>query len=523
MPRFSRKLFLSAVLAATTGMTGAVRAAEPVELPGQINQITTDVVEQVFQQPVSLTTQLAEAGVCGAAACGAGCQSDAGCGCDGSNWLQDALDKPLLSDYRNMQIGDCLTASVGGEIRYRFMDESNRLRPGGPGDSSYDLWRITPYMELNYGDSITGYIQAIDASIFNSDLPITGIDENRTDLLQFYIDAELAQLGNGKLRGRVGRQFLKYGSQHLVSPLGWSNTFRNFEGAKLYYQSENWDIDGFWTRPVNAAAGNIFRPTSADRSDQSRTFSGVYSTYKGLQNATLDLYWLYLDENADNPARLDGQRHTFGGRYARKDAHKDACGNVVGTLALEVEGAFQVGEHETFQAGVNEDIEAAMFHTSLAYTFNQMPWTPTVTGLFYWASGDDNPGDGENNNFNTLFPLGHAHWGIIDNLNGSNLLDYSLQASVKPTDKLTLVSAFHWFVQDAAASPIFNVAGAPFASSAADKDIGTELDLIATYAVSKTLQVQAGYQWFWYGDAVNNSASARDDADQFYLMTTWSF
>lgn len=517
-----RHLLVAAVLAA--GWNSA-SASEPAEQPPLV-RTAIDSVDQVFQQPVSLTSHLADEG-----ACGAGCQSD---GCSAGDTASSSCpldsyfgDEPLLSSLRNVPLNDCWTVSVGGELRHRYMDESNRLRPGGPGDSTYDLWRITPFVELKGGDDFTAYVQAIDATIFNRNLPVTGIDENRADLLQYYVDMTVAEAEGGKVRARVGRQFLKYGSQHLVSPLGWSNTFRNFEGIKLYYKGENWDIDGFVTRPVNAAAGNIFRPTSADHPDASRTFSGIYSTYKGLENGTLDLYWLYLDEENDRGNRIDGERHTFGGRYQGQTVMTDECGNKSGTLTYEFEGAFQVGNSETFLGAANEDIEAGMFHTAIGYTFNQVAWTPTIKGVFYYASGDDNPGDGENNNFNTLFPLGHAYWGIIDNLNGSNLLDYSIQGIVKPTSKLTLVSQLHWFEKDEAATPIFNVAGAPFPGAGpttGDTDIGTELDLIATYQVSKTLQIQAGYSWFWYGDAVSNEPGiARGDADQFYLMTTWSF
>lgn len=408
------------------------------------------------------------------------------------------------------------------------MSEQDRLRPGGPGTSTYDLWRITPWVEMKYGESITGSVQAIDASIFNEELNITAIDENRADLLQYYVDANIGEVCDGKLNVRVGRQFLKYGSQHLVSPLGWANTFRNFEGVKLYYTSADWNIDGFWTKPVNGASGNVFRPTSFDHPDASRNFSGIYSTYKGMKNATLDLYWLLVDEDNERGNRIDGERHTFGARYARKSVTKDTCGNAVGTMAFELEGAFQVGEGETFLGAVNEDIGAGMIHTNLSYTWNQAPWTPTIKGVFYWGSGDDDPGDGENTSFDTLFPLGHAYWGIIDNLDGSNLFDYSIQGSVKPMDKLTVVAALHWFEKDEAATPIFNVAGAPFpggATTTGDTDIGTELDLIATYAASKTLSVQVGYSWFWYGDAVDTAAAPlpRDDANQLYVMTTWSF
>lgn len=522
MPRFSKRMFLSAVLAATTGLATSASAAEPFDGSGSTAASTPGSIEHAFGQTTTSADQVRQTGAIGDATNGV--FGTLGDGYEtGQGWLQSVLDKPLLADYRNVQVADCLTGSVGGEIRYRYIDEDNRLRPGGPGASTYDQWRITPWMQLNYNDAITAYVQAIDASTFSEDLPITPIDENRSDLLQYYIDASLTNIGDGNLSVRVGRQFLQYGSQHLVSPLGWGNTYRNFEGIKLAYTSDTWDIDGFWTRPVNGAAGNTFRPTKFDTPDASRTFSGVYSTYKGFPNAKFDMYWLFLDENNDNPARLDGQRHTIGGRLDRKIVLTDCCGNTTGTIGFEAEGAIQAGHHEYFQAGVNESIWAAMFHSKLSYTANNEPWTPTIAGVFYWASGDSTPGDGENNNFSTLYPLGHAYWGIIDNLNGSNLFDYSVQSTVKPTDKLTLVTATHWFFQDETASPIFNVAGAPVAQSGTDAGIGTEIDLIATYQLAKTLQVEAGFQWFWYGDAVNNGPSARGDADQFYLMTTWTF
>lgn len=124
--------------------------------------------------------------------------------------------------------------------------------------------------------------------------------------------------------------------------------------------------------------------------------------------------------------------------------------------------------------------------------------------------------------------MGHAYWGIIDNLNGQNLLDYSLQGSVKPSSKLTLVSALHWFEKAESSDPIYNVAGAPLPNPGApgttDKDIGTEVDLIATYQAAKNLQLQTGYSWFFYGDAVTQDAAInRGDAEFFYFMSTLNF
>ncbi|GEM_PF-1065441 len=576
-----RKILLRAVLGAFTAVSASAQADDP-SVGGRAAQTGARVeaeqaaVAPLFERPVNVTSELttrltthladAPAGTSGSASAAtfhaklmgwsstsAACASSPTCGetvhsklmgwgspsdacatssdCDGTidDWLDDLdSDRPLLADFRNVCLGNGVTASVGGEARFRHMNEDMRLRPGGPARSTYDLWRIVPHLELKYGECITGYVQAIDASIFNEDLPVTAIDRNRADLLQYYVDVALGDVGCGTVHARGGRQFLKYGSQHLISPLAWGNTYRNFEGVKLYYTSDDWDIDGFWTQPVNGAAGNVFRPTSFDHPDVSRYFSGIYSTYKGLDNAVLDVYWLFLDEDNDKVNRIDGERHTIGARYDGKTVTKDCCGKVLNTVTFELEGAYQFGDSESFLSAVDEDIDAGMLHSSIGYTMNQVMWSPTIKGVFYWASGDDNPGDGENNNFNTLFPLGHAYWGILDNLDGSNLFDYSIQAIVKPSRKLTLLSAIHWFEKDESASPIFNVAGTPFpggATTNGDKDIGSELDLIATYAHSELLQIQFGYSWFWYGEAVTQAAAPlpRGDASQLYFMTTYAF
>tara|TARA_R110002072_G_scaffold155657_2_gene306049 strand:+ start:84039 stop:85817 length:1779 start_codon:yes stop_codon:yes gene_type:complete len=528
-----KRLFSMAIFAASLALsTTGTRASEPsifpvTEIPSAPAAEETqsdDLIGKFHSQQTSFTSLLAEAPACGSGTCGAsqGCDGGSSGSLDGCPLFSD---EPLLGSLKNMQIGCDWTLSVAGELRYRYMDEEGRLRPGGAARTTYDLWRFTPSIELKQGDAFTAFVQAIDASIFNEELPITGIDENRSDLLQFYADFKIAEGEDGTLRGRVGRQFLQYGSQHLVSPLGWSNTFRNFEGVKLYYTSDDWNIDAFATRPVNGAAGNIFRPTSADHPDASRFFSGVYTTWKGTENQTLDLYWLWSNEDNDNGAVIDGDRHTIGARWEGKQAIKE-CDKVVGTWNWELEGAYQFGE-ESFRGGIDEDIEAGFVSSVLGYTWNDVAWTPSLKGVFWYGTGDDNPGDGTNNTVSTLFPLGHAHWGIIDNFNGSNLLDYSLQGSVKPTSKLTVVSALHWFDKAEASDTIYNVAGAALpvgAPGSTSKDLGTELDIVATYQATTNLQLQAGYSWFWYGDAVTQDpALNRQDADFFYFMSTLKF
>lgn len=456
-----------------------------------------------------------------------------GTGCGGAGYGSSVLgkdsllfsDKPLLNQFRDQTLFGDVTYSVGGELRYRYMDERNRLRPmGNVRRDTYQLWRFTPFLEVG-NDWIKGYVQAIDASAFNEDLPILPIDQNRWDLLQYYVDARLLELEGGNVRGQVGRMFLKYGDQRLISPLGWANTFRNFEGGKLYYAGDNWNIDAFVVRPNNgAASAPAFRPNSFDHPDQSITFSGVYATYKKARNGTVDLYWLWNDEAEPVANRQIGNRHTIGARYAGTCAHKSGD-EAVRTYLWDLQGAYQFGEDVFGPLVVEQDVNAGFVSAIGGVTFNQVPWSPTIKGLFWWGSGDDNPNDGEINTVNTLYPLGHAYWGLIDNFNGSNLIDYSLQASVTPVKKVTLASHYHWFDKASQNDFIYNIAGAPLGNTTTNsRQIGNELDLLATYQVNENLQLQAGYFWFWYGNAVDNQAAlARADAHQFYFMTTWGF
>jgi hypothetical protein len=404
------------------------------------------------------------------------------------------------------------------------MDESNRFRPGGPAESDYQLWRFTPFMKVDYNGLFEGYVQAIDASAFGYDAPLSpiGIDVNRSDLLRAYVGVKIADIeGGGNLKYRYGRQFLKYGSQHLLSPLGWSNTYRNFEGHKLVYSSGDWDIDGFHMHSVNAAAGGPFRPVSFDQPVQSRTVTGIYTTYKGMQNSTLDLYWLWSREDIPVVNRMDGNRHTIGARYAGSRAVSECC-EPTGTWKWDIEGAWQFGKDD-FLTGVDQNVNAGFVSALAGYTFNSARWSPTINGIFYWGSGDSDPADGEINTVHTLYPLGHAYWGIIDNFSGQNLLDFGVSGTVKPTEKLTLLAAWHAFQAAENTDFMYNVAGAPFALAPGENELGTEVHLVGTYGFSKNVNVQLGYSWFFYGDAVNNSAFARPDASQLYVQTTLTF
>lgn len=417
---------------------------------------------------------------------------------------------------------DASTLTFGGELRHRYMDEDNRLRPRNPGDpneSTYHLIRWRNWIDFKMGDAFRVYVEMLDASIHDNELFPLPIDVNRWNIQDLFIDAKIAELDDKPVYLRAGRQDLQYGAQRLVSPLDWSNTRRNFEGFKLMSKGDVWDVDMFATRPVNTATGRSLQEFDheRDKADSSRWFSGVYSTYKGIQGHAFDLYWLWLQTDAanHNVNLADGNRHTVGLRWTTKGEVYDDCGQLSHVWTTDTEGGYQFGSDN------GQDVQAGFFTTKTGVTLSQLPWKPNITGLFYWGSGDDDPNDNTNNTFDVYFPLGHAYWGIIDNLSGQNLIDYSVQGSVSPTEKLTVVGAMHWFDLATQNDRLYNVANVPLGGTGNGTDIGTEFDLIGTYKFNPNFNVQVGYSWFWNQDVVN--ALGRGDANQLYVQTTFKY
>lgn len=450
------------------------------------------------------------------------CSESCGCSLDVHELFNRvAGDDSIFGDLKGRKAGG-MTYSVGGELRHRFMNERNRFRPPGPGgrlDYQYSLWRFNPYMQMQFTDRVGGYVEAIEAAAFSEDpndrnYDPVGIDVNRLDFLRYYGELKLFDEGGKTLKYRYGRQFLKYGGQRLLSPLAWSNTYRNFEGHKLLYSGSDWNVDAFMMKSVNAAAGGSgFNDVGLDSADEDRWISGLYSTWKGIEGADVDLYWLYFNERNDNAARMDGERHTIGTRFAGGQPVKE-CGKVVGTWAWEFEGAYQFGR-DTF--GTNSaDVSAGMASATVGYTFNSLPWSPGVKGFYYWSSGGD-PTSGDINTFYTMYPLGHAYWGLIDNFSGQNLQDAGVTFSAKPHKKLAVAVSYHHFEKSSNADNIYNIVGA--AAAGTGSDLGDEWDIVATIPVSKNFNVQLGYFWFFSGSGY----SIRPDATQFYAQTTWKF
>ncbi len=403
--------------------------------------------------------------------------------------------------WKNMPAGHCGdygTVDVGGQVRLRYHHEVGMGQDiSGPGvlrfeDTVHDIMlsRMRLYTNWKANDCTRFYVEGIFADVTDDDgtyLP-RPIDRNFGDFLNAFIDYS-PQDGTTL---RVGRQELLYGAERLISPLDWANTRRTFEGVKLMVAEGDWKVDGFYTHYVPVI------PNELDRADYQQPFYGVYSTYSGWENDSVDLYYIGYDNEHPGEITSDFSLSTFGSRlYGNR-----------GDWLYEMEGGVQIGR----QSGLGLNQDAGFGTAGLGRKMPEHPWKPTVWFYYDYASGNF-PG-GDFNRFNQLFPLAHKYFGFIDAVQRSNIESPNLLLTMKPHQKWDFLIWYWYFMANSGTDIVPSIGGTPI-QSLSRTHFGDELDLLAKYAVGPRSNILFGYSHFWRG----NKILAPKDADFFY--TQW--
>jgi len=437
-------------------------------------------------------------------------------------------------------------------------------------DLDYVEQRTRLNVKADFTNEVSAFIELDSYDIWGEDFRsnwITGADarSNSVDdveVYQAYIEAN--EMWGLPLRARIGRQELSFGSQWLVGvndknqgPWGLS-----FDALRLTYATDVFSVDA-WAAEL-AEAG-------VTEEDGDVWFYGVYGSYKGLENITIDAYWMWVRdarslnetnftwfvewlEDVFNVDDYDVTNiHTVGLRGA----------GTIGAFDFEAEAAYQWGDagqvgflFKPFLYGDDEaDYDSWALNLELGYTFD-MAWQPRVYLGFAYLGGEDNrdiswfewwwPFDKPEASvsFNRLF----SNWEyskFIDFTDLSNVLIYRGGVSAMPTESVKLELNVSYFEADAEFdSPVyfdfgrFRIPIAPalsFWTDSNDSDLGWEVELVATYNYSEDLSFQAGWSHLFTGDGLAdgnfnrlngllfNGGSDSDDADYLWVETKLAF
>lgn len=409
---------------------------------------------------------------------------------------------------KNIHLNEDWRLSLGGEFRFRLESETNKgFGATEPANDTFQLYRYMLHADLKYRDSFRVFVQGISTFDEDRDLALRGIDENRWDLHQLFFDLRLVG-GEQSWTVRVGRQELQYGNQRLVSPFGWANVRRRFDGVKLFTRGAKWDVDFWFVKPIPV------QRKQRDRFNERIDFYGAYSTYKGIERHGLDLYLFALHDRGMtlNPNGHTGDRtiFTLGSRFWGK----------TGPLDYEAELTGQWG------TWAGDAVQAWSWTIVGGYTLKNIAWTPRIGAGFDWASGDDNAFDGAVGTFTQLFPLGHQYFGFLDLIGRQNITAVNVNLSGWPVaKKVKAAIAYHTFWLTNNEDALYNAGGAavrrdPFGKSGTE--VGHEVDVTVAWKLSRHSKVLLGVSHFWDSDFIQQTGRS-ENANLFYLQYGFKF
>lgn len=362
-----------------------------------------------------------------------------------------------------------------------------------------------------------------------------GPESDSIDLHQAYLF-----FGNAKafpLSIKIGRQELSYGEERVVGAFGWNNIGRVFDAVKVRWQTEWFAADLFTSRVVIPEDGRF------NVSNDYEWFSGIYATSTNLPKHTVEGYFLSRNASVKSPI---AEPHPQFPLASARDIYTVGLRlkSVPGQLGnwdytLDLIGQFGNFRDPRLGAPASRlDHEAYAFVAQGGYTFKKA-WGKPRLGLEYaHGSGDSDPTDGHHDTFENLFPTNHRFYGYMDFASLQNLHDLRSIFQLRPHPRVSLALEGHAFWLADTHDSFYTAGGGARGGAGANPAgygvnpaygsyVGSEIDLIAGYALNKFTQIEAGYGHFFVGDYVRQSLAApgvgSTDANWFYAQLNFTF
>lgn len=282
--------------------------------------------------------------------------------------------------------------SLGGQIRQWY--ESFQTPPFGLGPKDQDGYLLQRYMlhlDAHINNTVRLFVD-FTGNIENGRVggPRPGIDEDRGDIHQAFVDVTLFHSGQRRLSLRLGRQEMVFGSGRFVDIREGPNVRLSFDGAKLTYCSAKVRLDAFATKPVDTREGSV-----DDIPAHNTSFWGLYATrtLRMRVPSNLDVYYFGFDQKRSAYARGAGreQRQTIGTRLASSS----------GSWDYDYEIATQLGRF------AGRGIRAWAASTNTGYRFRALRYQPRLGAKLDVASGDSGASGQSVGTWNPLFASLH--------------------------------------------------------------------------------------------------------------------
>jgi hypothetical protein len=419
--------------------------------------------------------------------------------------------------------------SLSGQLRTRteFRDGQGTLAPKGAAPAFFTSQRtrlITGYL----GDRLNMHITIQDVRVWGQDASTinrtTTANNNGTMVHEAWAEIMLVDTTStiDNLSVKIGRQELLYDDSRLLGNLDWLQQARRHDVAVIKFSENAWQADAGFAFNQNSekGSGNIYNglPVAGTYSAGTNAIGVMYKAMqffylkRKLKQGYGSFLFLKDDFNRyhmDTTARIGDKgvwsRLTTGFNYSDSWSKK---------LSVFMSVFLQKGKNQD-----GSDLSAWFFSLNGSYKLTEKVNVSVGTD---WLSGNDGTKtNAKDHRFDPLYGTPHKFWGYMDYFyvaspaGSQGLKDYFVKFSFKPSGKLTINLDAHEFYS---ANKVSNEIGGK-----RDNRLGTELDLITTYTLTKNIAIEGGYCTMIATNTlsspqVKNVTNANKNAHWGYLM-----
>ncbi len=415
--------------------------------------------------------------------------------------------------------------SLEGSFRARYETLAPQYRATHTGSDQVFVTRTTLKAGIHHGEfSLVGEMIDSRASLDDDGSFLNTTVVNPVELLQGYVQwrPRALLLDGDESDVRLGRLTMDVGSRRFVARNRYRNTINAFTGIDWQWRSAGGrELRAFFTLPV-AREPNTFaelrdNDVEFDQEDSDVKFWGLVAAEAWREYDHVEVFYFGLDED-DSSTRRTRNRDlsTIGLRLYRKPR--------AGHFDYELETAFQFGESRSSTAAANtRDLDhfAHFHHLEVGYSF-VAPWQPRVVAQYDYASGDDNPADGDYERYSTLYGARRFDFGptgIYGPFARENLNTPGLRVRVKPAAKLSGFLAWraYWLASDRDA---WTAAGLVDPSGDTNSFIGHQVEMSVRYdAVPGNVRLEGGFAHVFSGEFMDDVPNSRRQGDVTYAYT----
>jgi hypothetical protein len=284
-----------------------------------------------------------------------------------------------------------------------------------------------------------------------------------------------------------------YGSGRLIDVREGANLRRSFDAARMLLKVGDWQVDGFWSKPVRN------RPDVFDDDPNPHvSLWGVYAVHPlaVLPDGHTDLYYLGFENDLAAYSQGTGRelRHSLGTRIWGRPMPWEYNGEYVWQF-----GSFGHGEIDAWTAA-----------NAIRYNFQGLPLSPRFGVRFDVASGDRNPRSPNLQTFNPLFPSG-AYFNLANPIGPQNIIDLHPVLDLNFGEKVTLTADWNFFWRESLDDGIYSLAGVPIRPGTPSRAsyIGSSPSVTAVWQVTRHTAILASYVHFFPGPYLQENPPAK--------------